>query len=122
MAISTKLVKFKRQLKIAQAREAYKKSQLEAAIAAGETTAYTSRGDTVDYYVPSIGDPNELYIKVSVPQTSLTQVLGGYAEPQITLLGGVLTLPEKKAYVQQRGFSNQSVSYTHLTLPTTSRV
>lgn len=64
----------------------------------------------VTYYVPSLTDPEELYIKVSVPETSLIQILGGAEEINLTSIGGTLNLPANKASAPQRGFSNHYCS------------
>lgn len=108
--LSTKLVRLKRQLAVAERREAIKQAELERKITEGFTVAYEGRGSLIEYYVPSITDPAELYIKVSVPEDHLTLILGGSEQVNLDSLGGKLTLPAGAAYAPQRGFSNQYLS------------
>ena len=113
--LSTKLVRLKRQLAVAERREDYQQTALQAKIDQGVTTAYEGKGTLIQYYVPSITDPAELYIQVSVPESHLTLLLGGSDEASVNELGGTLTLPAGKAYAQQRGFANHylSIKVTH---------
>ncbi|NEO55906.1 MAG: hypothetical protein F6K54_24270 [Okeania sp. SIO3B5] len=108
--LSTKLMRLKRQLAVAEAREEYKQQALKEKIEQGATTAYQGKGEMIQYYVPSITDPDELYIKVSVPEASLVQILGGAEEINLTSIGGTLSLPSNKAFAYQRGFANHYCS------------
>ena len=108
--LSTKLVRLKRQAAVAERREEYKQNALQQQINQGITTAYQGRGEMITYYVPSVTDPEELYIRVSVPETNLIQILGGAEEINLTSIGGTLDLPANKASAPQRGFSNHYCS------------
>ncbi|MGD1712306.1 hypothetical protein [Dapis sp. BLCC M172] len=103
--LSTKLVRLKRQLAVAERKEAYKQQALAERITQRETTDYVGKGAQTTYYVPSIKD-SELYIQVSVPTSSLTALLGGTDQPALDKIGGVLALPAGKSEVRQRGYSD----------------
>ncbi|NEQ37960.1 MAG: hypothetical protein F6K40_17495 [Okeania sp. SIO3I5] len=108
--ISPKLVRLERRLRAAQARKEYKDAELQRRIEQQVTTAYESRGILTTYYVPSITDPENLYIQVSVPETSLREILGGVEQTDLDKIGGFLVILTGKAYAQQRGFADKYMS------------
>ena len=117
--LSTKLVSLKRQLKIAEKREEYQQQELQRKIDNNIVTPYQGKGDTTDFYVPSIDDPADLYVLVEVPTKSLELCLGGADATAVGKVGGALTLPANVGVVSQRGFANKYMSLKFIHRDTT---
>lgn len=117
--LSTKLVNLKRQLAIAERREEYQQQELQRKIDNNIVTPYEGKGPTTTFYVPSIDDPADLYVRVEVPTTSLTECLGGADATALGKVGGVLTLPAGAGEVPQRGFANKYMSLKFIHRDTT---
>lgn len=111
--ISTKLVQLKRQLARANAREEYRRQELQRRIDENIVTPYEGRGDLTDYYVQSFTDP-DLWILVSVPDESIVKCLGGIDATTLAKVGGQLAEPTG-AIAGQRGNANlyMSLKFIH---------
>ncbi|NES06915.1 MAG: hypothetical protein F6K22_31345 [Okeania sp. SIO2F4] len=107
--ISTKLVRLKRKLAIAEARENYKKETLLAAAASNTVTPYEGRGILSTFYVPSFKD-NEVCVQVSFPSRSLILILGGTDQAALDKIGCFKNLPANKSPVQQKGYADNYYS------------